>query len=169
MNKEQLEAHTGRAIGYQRKEWKAQRIGWAVMALLVLLALSGLLGSSGPLADAEAEATDSSVRVRYLRFDHHRGPGELSVEIAPEFVAEGEVRLWVDRHYIDGLEMQAVVPEPDQVELEAERVVYVFTVGEGSGPLTVTFTYRQAGYWRTTAKLGLVNGGQVEFSQFVYP
>ena len=169
MDPEEHKSHTGRAIEFQRKEWAAQRIGWAVMGLLVLLALAGLLGGGGPLADAEAAAADSSVRVRYLRLDHHLGPGELRVEIAPEFVSAGEVRLWVDRSYIDGLDLESIVPEPDQVQLEPDRVVYVFTVGEGRGPLNVSFSYRHEGYWRDRAELGLVNGEPVEFSQFVLP
>lgn len=169
MDSEQFEAYTGRAIGYQRNEWRAQRIGWAVMALLVLLALTGLLGGSGPLAEAEIEAADGSVRVRYLRLDHHHGPGELSVEIAPEFVEAGELRLWMDRSYLDGLNLETVVPEPERVELEAERAIFVFNVGEGRGQLTLTFTYHHDGYWWDVAKLGLINGDPVEFSQIVFP
>lgn len=169
MDAEERKSHAGHAIAYQRKDWTAQRIGWAVMGLLVVLALAGLLGGGGPLADAEVDAADSSLRVRYLRLDHHRGEGELSVEIAAEFLSAGEARLWVDRSYIEGLGLESIVPEPDQVELEPERVVYVFAVGEGSGPVTVRFSYRHEGYWRDRAELGLVNATPVEFSQFVFP
>lgn len=40
----------GRDIAYQRREWIAQRIGWVTIALLVVAALLGLLGSVGPSA-----------------------------------------------------------------------------------------------------------------------
>ena len=169
MDKEQFEAHTGRAIGYQRKEWGAQRIGWILMVALVVAAAAGLLGASGPVATAQVDAPDGSMQVEYLRLDHHLGSGELTVEIAPGFVTDGEVRLWLDRTYVDDLGLERVVPEPDRVELEPERVVYVFNVGAEDGPLTVSFSYRQEGLWRAEAELGLVNGSPVEFSQFVFP
>jgi hypothetical protein len=39
---------------FQKKEWRAQRIGIALLALLVAAAAAGLTGMGGPLNDAEA-------------------------------------------------------------------------------------------------------------------
>lgn len=44
------------AIGFQRKVWRAERIGWLAMAATVLAAMGGLLGGEGPLARGRAAA-----------------------------------------------------------------------------------------------------------------
>lgn len=161
--------YTGRDIDFQRKEWTVQRIGWAVMLLIVVLAVLGLLGSSGPLARAERETADGSLEVSYLRLDHHHGEGDLTVEVAPEFVENGEIRVWIDRDFASRLAINRVVPEPESVEIEPERVVYIFAVGDQSSPLTVAFAYEHDGFWLEKGRLGLVNGEAVELTQFVFP
>jgi hypothetical protein len=159
----------GEDIAYQHREWTAQRIGWLVMALFVLAALLGLLGSMGPLASAYAEASDGSIGVNYMRLERHHAPARLVVEVSPESVVDGEVRLWMDADYLTSLGLQSIVPEPDSVELGAERITYVFTVSEGDGPMEITFQYEHHGFWRQEVQLGLVHGTSLEFSQFIFP
>ena len=169
MDQDKQRTYTGRSIEFQRKEWRVQRVGWAVMGLIVVLASLGLLGSNGPFAKAEREAADGSLEVSYLRLDRHHAPGELSVEVAPEFALEGEIRLWIEQDFADRLEFTSIVPEPERVEIQADQIVYVFAVGDQSGPLPITYFYEHNGYWREGGRLGLVNGEAIELSQFVFP
>jgi hypothetical protein len=162
-------AYTGRDIEFQDKEWTAQRIGWVLMVLIVLLAAVGLLGNSGPLARAEREAADGSLAVNYFRLDRHHGPGDLSIEVSPEFVQGGEIHLWLDQDFASRLEIMRVMPEPESVEIGPERVVYVFAVGEQGSPLTISFAYEHDGFWLEEGRLGLMNGEAVEFTQFLFP
>ena len=166
---EKQKTYTGRDIEFQRKEWRAQRIGWVVMALIVIGAMVGVLGNSGPVARASRTAGDGSFEVHYYRLERHHGPGELSVEVAPEAVQDGEVRLWLDRDFVVRAEIQRVVPEPDRVAIEPDRVIYVFAAGEQPGPLTIAFSYEHDGYWLEQGRLGLVDGETVEFSLFLFP
>ena len=159
----------GRDIAYQRREWTAQRVGWAVMALLVLAAGIGALGSSGPAATAETGASDGSLRVRYARLERHHAPSRMVIDVAPRFAESGEVRLWLDIGYAQQLSLESIVPEPESVEVEPERVVYVFAAGDASGPLEITFLYEHDGFWWQVAQLGLTDGAPVEFGQFVFP
>ncbi len=159
----------GEAIAYQRREWTAQRVGWTVMALVVLAAVLGLLGNTGPLASARVTASDGSVRLTYSRLEHHHGPSELTVEVAPAFVDEGEVRLWFDSAYVRDLGLETIVPEPDRVEVAPGRIVYVFAVAEPTGPLLIDFSYEHDGFWLQQGQLGIVGAEPVEFRQFVFP
>ena len=159
----------GEDVAYQYREWTAQRIGWIVMALFVLAALLGMLGSMGPLASAYNEAPDGSIGVKYMRLERHHAPARFVVEVAPESVVDGEVRLWLDTDYLTTLGLQSVVPEPDRVELGAERITYVFSVAEGDGPMDITFQYEHDGFWRQDVQLGLVDGASLEFYQFIFP
>ena len=159
----------GRDIEYQRREWRAQRIAWVAMAAVVLAAGLGLLGNAGPLASARSEASDNSIRITFDRLVRHHAPSELTIDVAPEFVEEGEIRLWVDVAYMRAIGLESILPEPESVELEPGRVVYVFSASEPDFPLVITFFYEHDGFWSQRGRLGLVNGTPVAFSQFVFP
>ena len=45
----------------ERREWKIQRVGWLLMALMLVAALAGLLGP-GPLSSTIAEDSRSTGR-----------------------------------------------------------------------------------------------------------
>lgn len=166
-NERQLDE--GLDFAYQHREWVAQRIGWVSIALLVVAALLGLTGSVGPFATAQKEAPDGSIEIAYTRLERHHAPADLMIRVAPGFAESGEVHLWLEADYVHSLGLQSIVPEPESVELAPERVIYVFAVAEGDGPLEITFTYEHDSFWQQDARLGLTNGAPVEFSQFIYP
>jgi len=157
------------AIGYQRGEWVAQRIGWGVMTLIVLAAVLGLLGDTGPLARAAAESPDGSLRVEYTRIEHHHSPSILIVTVSPDVVTAGEVRLWIDADYVANLSIDTIIPEPEGVEVGPDRVVYGFTVSEHYAPFEIVFNHEQDGYWWNQGKIGIEGGGVVELRQVVLP
>jgi hypothetical protein len=159
---------TGHNIEYQRREWVAQRIGWTLMGLVVLAAFVGLLGS-GPLARTDASSGDGALSIEYYRVARHHQPRTLSVTVAPGSVQNGEVQVWLDRAYADKFGLESIVPDPDSTDVEPDRVVYTFTTGQGDGPLTVTFFYNHDGFWRQRARVGLVDGPSLGFSQFMLP
>jgi hypothetical protein len=160
---------TGRAIEYQQREWTGQRIAWVVMTLLVVAAFLGLLGDTGPFAMAEAAAPDGSLQVSYTRLVHHHGPGTLTVQVAPTFVVEGEVRLHFEGDFVRGLGIQSVVPEADRVELVSDGVIYVFVTGGTDASLVIEFSYEQDDYWVQSGRLGVEGAEPITISQFVFP
>lgn len=91
------------------------------------------------------------------------------IEVAPEFLETSEARLWLDAEYVQTIDLQSIVPEPESVELGSERVIYVFAIGEGNRPMGITIGYEHDGLWQQEARLGLANGVTVEFSQFIFP
>ncbi len=153
-------------LDFQRRQWRVQRIAWVTMAAIVLVALLGLFGT-GPLSDASAE--HGSLRLDYGRFDRKRAPAVLRVDVAAGAAPEGQLRLWLDETYLDGIEIRSIVPEPESAEAGADRTVYVFRVGDASQPATISFEIEHAAFGRKTGRLGLVDGPAVAFSQFVYP
>ena len=50
-----------RDIAFQRRAWRAERIGWAGMLAVVAAALLGAFGGGGPIAGAEARIGGLSV------------------------------------------------------------------------------------------------------------
>jgi hypothetical protein len=165
---QQQRAHAGRDIGFQEWEWTIQRVAWVVMTLIIVAAAIGLFGN-GPLAETSRTVGDESVRAHYHRIVRHHQPRTLRVDVAPEAIQGGEVEVWLDSEYAKTFGLQSIIPEPESTSIERDRVVYTFSAGEGDGPLSITFFYENDGFWRQSARLGIVDGATVEFSQFVFP
>jgi hypothetical protein len=160
-----LEVHQD--LDYQRREWLFERVGWAVMALVVLAALLGLLGRSGPLSRTTA-GVPGAFDVRYDRYLRIRSPTTLVVTLSAEATRGDEVGLWISRHYLAGVEIQSVTPEPRRVEAGEERHTFVFPVAERGRPTTVFFHLQAEEPGRLEGELGAA-GGSLSFAQLVYP
>ncbi|MDQ3657829.1 MAG: hypothetical protein M3457_22490 [Chloroflexota bacterium] len=154
-------------VGFEQRQWKIQRAGWVVMALIVVAALSGVFGS-GPLSAATAGDEETLV-VHYQRFVRHQGQGELVVKVGPNQASAGEVEFWITMEYLGEIDLQGISPEPDEVRSAGDRQVFVFLVDDPAQPLEVTITYFPNGLGRVSGAAGLLDGASVSFTQFGYP
>jgi len=154
-------------LPYQRREWFVERVGWALMLLLVLAALLGLLGS-GPLSQAVASATDASMQVEYPRFDRYQSPTELRVHLQPT-PGMDTGRLWLDREFIDRVQLARIDPEPLATAVAPDRFVYSFGLLPADAPVTITFHLEPNRFGRMPVRLGLVDGPELAFTVFVLP
>lgn len=153
-------------LRFQRRDWIAQRVGWVVMALILLAALAGLIGRGGPLARTQARSPDGGLRVEYDRFAHYEAPTRLRLSVAGAAARGEQVRLWIERAYLTRARVQQVMPEPDAVRLAGDRVIYLFDAGAGGD---VSFELRPNSFGVLAGRAGLEGGGEVAFRQFVYP
>lgn len=155
-------------VGFQRKEWRFERIGWAAMALLVLAALAGLLGP-GPLSNATAGEEGGALWVAYERFAHRSAPTTLEIHAGPNTAQEGQLRLWINRATLGANEVRSIQPEPQQVSTVGERVVYTFAVDDPVREAVVFFHLEPTQYWRQRIELGIEGGPQAGFTQVLFP
>jgi hypothetical protein len=155
-------------VGFQRKEWRFERIGWAAMALLVLAALAGLLGP-GPLSHATAGEEGSALWVGYERFAHRSAPTTLEIHAGPNTAQAGQLRLWLGRDVIAGNQVQSIQPEPQQVSTAGDRIVYTFAVDDPAREVVVFLRLEPTQYWRQQIELGIKGGPQAGFTQVLYP
>jgi len=80
------------------------------------------------------------------------------------------VRVWVDREYLEGLQVRGVTPEPEGVRAGSDGLTYVFENGAGGRPATVTFDDVQPqGVGPLEGRVGLEGEEPVGFRQFVCP
>jgi hypothetical protein len=155
-------------MAFQRRQWVAERIGWACMALTLLAALAGLLGP-GPLSRAVAGREGSAISVHYDRFPRHSAMGKIKVVLGPGAAKNGEARVWVSRDFFDANRVHEVIPEPDRVEASRDRYTYVFRVGDAAQRATAVFQLEPDGYGKCEGRVGLEGGPEVALRQFVYP
>lgn len=156
-------------LGYQRRNWAAQRLGWAVMSAVVLAALLGLLGGSGPLSGAAAGGEGSPVSVEeYQRFVRYGAPTTLRLRLEGAS-GEGRARVWLDRGYLEGYEVQRVTPQPEEVVAGPERITYVFDLAEGAERVVVVFDLQPDVVGPLEGRVGTGGGASLRFRQFAYP
>ena len=155
-------------LTFQGHQMRFERIGWTVLGVLLVASLLGLLGQ-GPLSGATAGDEGDPIRVNYGRLERKSNPTTVTVELAPEAASEGEARVWIDRDWVNGVLIDSVVPEPESIEIDPRRLVYVFAAKPGEGPIEIVFHLEYEGWGWQSGEIGLDGGLSHEFGQVIYP
>ena len=153
-------------LSFQRREWTIQRAGWLVMATLLVAGLLGLFGT-GPLGTATAEA--GPLQLQFARFERRHAPSELEVVVERTAVSQDQLEIWFAADYLAGTEITSVMPEPVEVRVTDDRLVYRFSVDDQARThrILIALEYDELGV--ATPHMGLVDGPELTFWQFVYP
>jgi len=161
-----LEVHQD--LPFERRNWRAQRFGWAVMGLLVLAGLAGLFGR-GPLASAARSSPGGALEVEYERFTRHGSPGKLRVTVAPQALEDDTLRIRVSRSFLQGLQVETVEPPPASALVSGDYLEYSFHAEAGQ-PARILFRVIPDQYFLRTAEVSVASGRErVRFQQFVFP
>lgn len=155
-------------LPFQEKEWKIQRIAWALMLLIVLLGLLGLFGQ-GIISDGTASTSDEALVVYYQRFQRLDGQGSLVIQVAPELITGDTIQVAISSAFLDEVEIQGYSQEPSEVRNAGDRLVMEFAVDQPGEPVGVTISFIPQSMGRLSGTIGLVDGPDVEIGQFVYP
>lgn len=155
-------------LGYQRRDWRVQRIGWLAIAAVLAAAGFGAFGR-GPLSSVDAATADGTLRVHYHRFWRRSSPMELAIEAVPDAVRAGELRVRIARGYLDRMQLQRVAPEPLRAEIGGDYVTFVFAAGETTGPLRLRFVVEAALPGTAGGTVGLAEGSLLRIDQLIYP
>lgn len=151
---------------FQRREWRAQRIGWVLVLLFVLAALAGLLGG-GPWSWSTATTADGQVQVHYERFAHLEADDQLTVTVSSEAVTGDSVDVEIAEGWLRAVDVDGIVPEP----MEQVTTPYGLRLTMSAEPGT---DLRIRIYFRAT-DLGKVDAGvrfegdTATFGQLIYP
>jgi len=155
-------------LNFERRSWKVERVAWAIAALVLLAALLGFLGP-GPLGKVTAASPDKSISLDYYRMERHQAPAEWRLQIDGKLAKQGELRLWVHRRLVEVTGTLQIDPAPESVEIQDERFVYAFKAVKPPPIIKVFFRFEPNKIGKTLARLGVVDGPAVEFSQFYLP
>ena len=148
---------------FQRREWRYQRIGIALLFLLVLAAILGLTGMGGVLARGEAGDAGGALHVDYDRFVRRGSFSKVNLHLR---TTPGAVRFWVGAPYFDRVQIDSIAPEPEIVSVETGRHVFVIRAGSPDVVVTLDVKHEEAGMLE--AEIGLVDGPSVRFSQLSF-
>ena len=154
-------------LDFQRRQWRLERAGWVLIALVVALAALGLFGT-GPISSATAGGGEEGLTVEYQRFVRRQGQLELVIGIDARHASNGQVALRIDGDYLASVRIQEVSPEPVEVRADGADRVYVFAIAEGASSVEVTIGGAPQEIGRLRGEVG-AGDSAVSFSQFSYP
>lgn len=151
-------------IARQRKTWKHERIGFALLLAFVALALSGLF-SGGPLSERSASSPGQRLTVHYERFLRSGAGSRLILTARTRPSATATLRL--DPAFLHAYTIEHLQPQPLAARSQAGGLELVGRA-DGQGELSFYLTIRPE-------RLGPVHGtawfegDSVAFPQFIYP
>lgn len=151
-------------IAFQRKAWKVERVGWAVLLLLVILSVLGLF-SDGPLSDRRVSTADGALQVEYPRF--LRKGARSSMRITLQGAPQASLQVTLEAPFLHAYNVEIIQPHPPLAR--SERGGLQLTVpADQAGQATVHLTVRAERVGPT--HLGIrFDGHHLALWQFIYP
>ncbi|MBP1472779.1 hypothetical protein J7I44_00570 [Frateuria sp. MAH-13] len=153
---------------HSRREWRIERVGWAVMAILLAAGLLGLLGY-GPLSQANA-GEPGKLTLAYDRLQRASAPSEYHFTVAPSLARDGVFRLRFDNALLDEVELQSIIPEPEHVRAGPGYTEYVFAMEAAEGsPARIQFQFEQATFGHVRGNVTADGAAPLVIDQFILP
>jgi hypothetical protein len=151
-------------LAHERAIWKLQHFAWTFFALVLIAALLGLFGNG---VASRARAEKSGLSLEYERFGRYQAPSTLELRLS----AGGSTlpAVWIARDFVDEIEIQQIDPTPELVKVARDRLIYIFNVAQTNDAIAITFHFKPDGYGRARGRVGLMDGPELIFSQFIYP
>jgi hypothetical protein len=159
-----IEAVARNASRFQRREWVIQRIGWVILALILIAALTGVFGR-GPLAHQKL-ANDTAM-IEYERFVRRDADTrwELTLREAP---AGGHAEVAIDAQFARNFEITAIHPEPTSTALSGGRWIYRFE-RQAAGEMLVVFVVQPERVGRHEGAITANDSAPFQLWQLTYP
>lgn len=157
----------------KRREWRLERLGWAIIALVIVLGMAGVFGE-GPLAKRRAESTQAGAAFaadyeRLNRMDH---VSLLVVHVEAPGATGDELNLSFDPGTSSAWTIRSSSPSADGA-LDGNGIVYSFPVEDWSRPISIGFEYVPESFGPLTTTLTITAGdlppATLTLDQFVYP
>jgi hypothetical protein len=153
-------------LAFHRANWRAERIGWGLILVIILAGVLGLTGR-GPLGTATVG--DTTLFVDYDRVMRNDAPGKARIRIGPPVTNDTIIHLWVSREMLAACSLQRVVPMPLRTTGASDRTIFDFRVQPGSDSVIVAFDCMPRTTGRHHGTIGVDGGPSVQLSSVVLP
>ena len=150
---------------FQEKMWVVERVGWALMFLIVVAALAGFTGVTGAASSARAEA--AGAKIDHPRISRWQTADTLAVEF--DAGATGKVEVLIPKAFTKVFAIEGVTPEPSKVTATPQGQLFEFELAGSSGKKTADFAIRAGRPAFPTRARGEVAGEPFEMSFAVLP
>ena len=154
------------SLSFLKKEWRIQRMGWIVFALIMLL---GLLGVFGRGAYSSRHAGDSRLRIDYERVLRHGAVSDLTVTVGPQPATDSSFRLYVSADYLGKFEIADILPAPVRSGFRGDFAYFDFTRTDARHDGRVVIHMTPTGYWGVDAAIAAEGSAPIRIKQFILP
>ncbi|HJR77515.1 MAG TPA: hypothetical protein VJ805_11095 [Nitrospiraceae bacterium] len=151
----------------QEQMWKIQRIGWAAMALIVLLGVAGLFGH-GPASRASAGNKDDPLWIEYERFGRHQGSSELRFHVRAADPSK-PISIWIGPDYAAHVDIRQIMPPPVRTTLADQGFTFEVAAADPQEPGVVTLLLEFRGIGRLNGEIRSPGAEPVHIWQLIYP
>jgi hypothetical protein len=150
---------------FQYAFWIAERVAWTMLALVPVVALSGIF-AHGVLSERIAGGTDAPLRVEYERFQRQSALSHFVARIAP--AGAPEVTLRLSPAFQRAFEVESIQPQPLRSSAGSQGLELVFHAPPAGDLVAAIWARpREFGFLRLKAESG--GGGAVDFPVLIYP
>jgi hypothetical protein len=151
-------------MALQCREWRAERIGWAIMTLLVLAALLGVF-SRGLFSDTTAAGSDGNLSVAYERFAHKTARTQFVITLAR---APQDPRIRLSPSFLQIHDIEVLYPVPLRSASGAAGLDLVFAPA-ATGDLVVHIGARPRRFGIAALSVEAGDQSRASFTQLIYP
>jgi hypothetical protein len=142
----------------QRKQWKASRMFWTIMGLVLMAASLGFFGD-GPVS--KKTYTTSNLQIEYNRFLRIEKATEVHINV--KGLGKDPV-ISINNDYLKKVKIEQVIPEPASVEAENNILTYRFSSIK-NGLVTFYLSPQKMGSQKLEF---IIDGNKMSFDQYIY-
>jgi hypothetical protein len=154
-------------IDFQRKQFTAERIGWAAMVLLLVWTLLGGFGE-GWLSRQKVWNAEQTVGLDYERFGRRDAPFRLRLELRPDASREALV-VHLGREFLDAVEIERITPDYRSMIADGDGAAVTFDADPGARDYSITIEYKPRHVGRLHLTLRALRHSEITTDQFIYP
>lgn len=159
-----------------RREWRVERVGWWIWALVLVGAVGGAFGR-GPLANDERDVARAPgvlpARLEYERLVRHGATTELILTLPAAgtgtSTALDTVRFSLDEAFLRRVDRFDVSPAPVDCRTGAGRLDCAVVRSRDSHPGEIRIAYEADFLWLRSITVAVDDGPPTRVRQFVYP
>jgi hypothetical protein len=150
---------------FHRREWHAQRIGWACLALLLMAGGVGLFGN-GALAHRTISTHEGELQID--RFARRDAPTLWVIKLGADAVPEGiDFKLRISSALLQRVKIEAITPAPRDQAATANAILFTFHYLAPNAQIVFHVEPQHVGWVQGDVQLG--DSTPVKVRQFVYP
>lgn len=156
-----------------RTQWRGERIGWVLIALIVVAGAVGLFGG-GPLSSATATATSGSAtfEVQYEKWNRQNHVSLMVVRVHAPGATGEDLNVTFSRDMAEIATIRSSSPSAEG-GVGPDGILYGFPVDDWSEPVTISLEYIPEENGRVapvaTIQAGDLAPVKLRLPQFIYP
>lgn len=149
---------------FHEREWLVQRIGWAILGVVLLGAILGLFGS-GPVSKRTIAAGHATFEID--RFDRYNRQSQWLLHVSPAATSDETLRVSFGAKFLEPYQIISIVPEPGSMMLSGSQVVLEFEAERATQGIAFHVQPTKIGWHTGTLRIG--SSEPVAIDQLVYP